>query len=173
MRLPILLAVFAFALCKNSFAAETQTCSSLTENQRQIILSLADPANFVKTHYKKGPRYGRNIEKEADCSSFVHEIYKRAGIPFSFQNSSNLKYAPEFTEIPEEEAAPGDLMLFHGHVGIVADDGEIISATHNRKKRNISSAASAIKKLDRRFFKGKRIALRYSCNRNTMAKLKP
>ncbi len=147
---------------------DNSSCTNLSNDTRKLILQLATPEYFQKTRYRKNPRFGRNIEKEADCSSFVHEVYVRSGLPFAYRSSRDLKDAPEFQIIPEETALPGDLLVFHGHVGIIADDGKIISATLNRKKkknREISSVTgvSAIRKIDRKFFKGNRTALRYKC----------
>lgn len=171
---------FIFCLCIFSIACSSQTtrrtasstgafeqatesasaCKPLDNEKRKLILSLASPENFQKTRYRKGPREGRNIEREADCSTFVHEIYRRAGLPFHFQSTRNLRSAPEFVEIPEDSAAPGDLMVFRGHVGIVDENGKIISATRNRKSHRITSS---IKKYDRSVFRGYRTALRYHC----------
>lgn len=137
-------------------------CSPLTHKDRERLLSVADPSNYPKTRYRMGPRARNLIERETDCSHFVHEVYRRAGLPFSFRSSRQLKNAPEFELVPEAHALPGDLMLFRGHVGIVDEDGQIISATRTRKR----DPASSIKKMDRSNFpgfRGKRYVLRYRC----------
>lgn len=127
---------------------------------RLELLKIADPENFPSTKYRRAPR--RSVEKETDCSHFVHEIYRRAGLRYGFRATDELKYAPEFELLPEEEAMPGDLMLFRGHVGLVDHDGRIISATytHNRKRK------SSITRLRRTAFKalrGRISVLRYRC----------
>jgi cell wall-associated NlpC family hydrolase len=132
----------------------------MSKSDRLRLLELADPANFPRTRYREGPRYG--IEKETDCSHFVHEIYRRAGLRFGFQTTKNLKRAPEFELLPESAAKPGDLMLFRGHVGIVDEDGKIISATRNRRHRK-----SSITRMSRsafRPYRGARPVLRYRCH---------
>lgn len=135
-------------------------CRTMSKNDRLNLLDLADPENFPRTRYREGPRHG--IEKETDCSHFVHEIYKRAGFKFGFQTTKNLKNAPEFELLPEKAAKPGDLMLFRGHVGIIDKDGRIISATRNRRHRK-----SSITRMDRsvfRRYRGARPVLRYRCH---------
>ena len=156
------------SLSSQSSSNEAQSCSELTEANRKLILQLASPEYFQKTRYRKSPRYGRNIERETDCSSFVHEVYRRSVLPFQYRSSRDLKDAPEFKVIEEDKALPGDIMLFRGHVGILADDGKIISATLHRKKKNTRTLSSeethsVIRKVDKKFFPGVHIALRYKC----------
>lgn len=134
-------------------------CEPFDSNARQDLLSLADPSNFPRTRYRLGS--WRAIEKETDCSRFVHEIYKRAGFPFHFRSSRELKYAAEFETVDADDALPGDLMVFRGHVGIVDQDRRIISATRNRGRNR-----SSITKMDPSNFKSPRggiYALRYRC----------
>ncbi len=137
-------------------------CRSLSAADRERILEAADPDKFPATRYRRGPSTAKGIEKEADCSSFVHEIYKRAGLPYGYRPTASLGEAREFDVLPEKQAQPGDLMLFRGHVGIVDDNGKIISALRTRHRRRKTSIAA----IDRRHFKtfkGKRYVLRYRC----------
>lgn len=134
-------------------------CEPLNAEARQELLSIADPANFPRTRYRLGS--WRAIEKETDCSRFVHEIYKRAGFPFGFRSSRELKYAPEFQTIDAEEALPGDLMVFRGHVGIVDQEGRIISATRNRRRQ--PSAITVMPPTNFKSPRGGVYALRYRC----------
>lgn len=135
-------------------------CRPLSMKDRLDLLKIADPENFPSTRYRRAPK--RAVEKETDCSHFVHEIYRRAGLRYNFKASDELKYAPEFELLPEEEAMPGDLMLFRGHVGLVDHDGRIISATYTHKRKRKSS----ITRLRRTAFKplrGRISVLRYRC----------
>lgn len=142
-------------------AAESDdpSCRPLGAKEREALLAQADPGMFPGARYRKG---GANIEKATDCSRFVHEIYRRAGLPYAFRSTHDLREAPEFDLVPEEEAQAGDLMLFRGHVGIVNHDGQIISATRVRSQRQPSSITT----MDRsnfRSFRGRRPVLRYRC----------
>jgi hypothetical protein len=147
---------------------ESSSCRPLSREDRLRLLRIASPENFPATRYRKGPR--RSIERETDCSHFVHEIYRRAGFPFSFRTTRSLGAAPEFQLIPEEEAAPGDLMLFRGHVGILDEDGKIISATRTRGRK----AKSSITRLNRTAFRPVRsgkFVLRYRCRPDSQRNL--
>lgn len=143
-------------------------CHPLTANDRGRILEEADPLNFPSTRYRRGPSSQKDIENETDCSRFVHEVYKRAGLPFGFQPTAHLGDASEFDILPEKQALPGDLMLFKGHVGIVDDNGKIISALRTRHRKRKSSIASIDRK-NFRSFRGKRYILRYRCAPNNRA----
>jgi hypothetical protein len=53
-----------------------------------------------------------------DCSHLVHAIYERAGFPYAYASSDDLYEGVEgFQRI--EQPQPGDLIVWHGHVGIV------------------------------------------------------
>lgn len=137
-------------------------CHALAEEDRERILAIADPDNFPATRYRRGPNSARGIEKETDCSHFVHEVYKRAGLPYGFAPTAHLANSREFDLLPEKEARPGDLMLFRGHVGIIDEKGKIISALRTRHRKRKTSIAA----IDRKHFKsfrGKRYVLRYRC----------
>ncbi len=59
----------------------------------------------------------------SDCSHFVFGLYKRAGLPYRYANSSEL-YAgiDEFREVASPQT--GDLVVWRGHVGIVINPAE-------------------------------------------------
>lgn len=137
-------------------------CQPLSQEDRQRILDEASPDNFPATRYRRGPSSAKGIEREADCSTFVHEVYRRAGLPYRFAPTAGMGNLREFDLLPEKEAQPGDMMLFRGHVGIVDEDGKIISALRTRYRKRKSSIAA----IDRKHFKsfrGKRYVLRYRC----------
>ena len=57
-------------------------------------------------------------DSNADCSNLVHAIYERAGLTYSYANSSELYLGvKEFRRILHPQ--PGDLVVWRGHVGIV------------------------------------------------------
>src|SRR5262245_30311812 len=60
---------------------------------------------------------------EVDCSHLVHNIYERAGFPYSYAPSSTLfAGAPEFRQVTRPQ--PGDLIVWPGHVGIVVSPAQ-------------------------------------------------
>ena len=53
-----------------------------------------------------------------DCSHLVHSIYQRAGFPYQYADSEDLyDGAKGFQRVTHPQAA--DLVVWHGHVGIV------------------------------------------------------
>jgi len=54
----------------------------------------------------------------ADCSHLVHAIYERAGFPYTYADSEDL-YAGAHGFRRVEHPEPADLVVWHGHVGIV------------------------------------------------------
>jgi cell wall-associated NlpC family hydrolase len=58
------------------------------------------------------------MEKRRDCSHLVHAVYEKAGFPFAYSPSSDLyRGAESFERVDEPQ--PGDLVVWHGHAGIV------------------------------------------------------
>ncbi len=53
-----------------------------------------------------------------DCSHLVHAIYERAGFPYAYASSDDLYEGVQgFQRVKHPQ--PGDLVVWHGHVGIV------------------------------------------------------
>jgi cell wall-associated NlpC family hydrolase len=53
-----------------------------------------------------------------DCSHLVHAIYERAGFPYVYATSYDLyDGVEEFRRVFHPQ--PGDMIVWHGHVGIV------------------------------------------------------
>ncbi|MCO5142185.1 MAG: NlpC/P60 family protein [Oligoflexia bacterium] len=158
-----LLLIFTFGCASTEFHerkyVKENSCPLLNHSKRSQILRIANPKNFPKTRYRMGSTH--KIEKSTDCSRFVHEIYRRAGLKYNFMTTNQLKSSSQFLRIRESEAKPGDLMLFRGHVGIIASDGKIISAT---KSKINGSSITKMSKESFRSIRGKRIALRYRCD---------
>ena len=59
----------------------------------------------------------------ADCSHFVHGLYQRAGFPYQYASSSDLyDGTDEFRRVTNPQA--GDLIVWHGHAGIVVNPAQ-------------------------------------------------
>lgn len=59
-------------------------------------------------------RFGAN----RDCSHLVHAIYERAGFPYVYASADDLYDGVQgFRRVLRPQA--GDLIVWHGHVGIV------------------------------------------------------
>lgn len=79
--------------------------TSLSSHERSSVIAVA-------LRSKKASHPGR------DCSHLVHAIYERAGFPYPYADSDDLyDGVPEFRPVSHPE--PADLVVWHGHVGIV------------------------------------------------------
>src|SRR5262249_31250974 len=103
-------------------------CHPLSPLDRELILQIADPQNFPRTRYPKARDLRRPMQEETDCSHFVHEVYARAGLPYSFRSTKDILRAPEFERVPETQSQPGDVIVMRGHIGLLDEDKKVISA---------------------------------------------
>ena len=74
-------------------------------------------------------------QTELDCSHLVHDLFKRAGMEYEYSPSDTLYDGiPEFHRVYKPHS--GDLVVWHGHVGIVVnpDDHTFISALRSGVK---------------------------------------
>jgi len=79
--------------------------SALTDDDRLSLLAAALDSKL--------PRYS-----ERDCSHLVHAIYEKAGFPYAYASSDDLYDGVHgFERVKHPE--PGDLIVWHGHAGIV------------------------------------------------------
>ena len=78
---------------------------SLNSDERLAVLASALDSKIPRIH-------------EYDCSHLVHAIYERAGFPYAYASSDDLYDGVEgFQRVADPQ--PGDLVVWHGHAGIV------------------------------------------------------
>ena len=80
---------------------------------------------------------GTSLTNGADCSGFVQTVYAQFGISLP---RTTWDQESSGTGISYEEAMPGDLILYEGHVGIYIGDGQIVNAINPSKGIGILSA---------------------------------
>jgi len=90
------------------------TSSGATGHRRNRTLSRDDRRAVIRAALAtRKHRYG-----EHDCSHLVHSIYERAGFPYTYAPSDDLYDGVQgFQRISRPQ--PADLVVWHGHVGIV------------------------------------------------------
>ena len=68
---------------------------------------------------------GTSLTDGADCSGFVQSVFANFGIslPRTTWDQENVGIGVSY-----EEALPGDLILYEGHVGIYMGNGQIVNA---------------------------------------------
>lgn len=91
----------------------------------QAIVDYA--CQFIGNPYVWG---GTSLTNGADCSGFVQSVYAHFGIslPRTTWDQENVG-----TGISYDQALPGDLILYEGHVGIYMGDGQIVNAINPSK----------------------------------------
>ena len=98
----------------------------------QAIVDYA--CQFIGNPYVWG---GTSLTNGADCSGFVQSVYAHFGVslPRTTYDMVNSGYAVSY-----EEALPGDLILYDGHVGLYMGDGTIVNAMNEADGIGICSA---------------------------------
>lgn len=105
-------------------AAATEAAQAASSTGQAIV----DYAcQFIGNPYVWG---GTSLTNGADCSGFVQSVYAHFGIslPRTTWDQENVG-----TGISYDQALPGDLILYEGHVGIYMGDGQIVNAINPSK----------------------------------------
>lgn len=117
---------------------ETSVAASYTlsnGSSGQAVIEYA--CQFIGNPYVWG---GTSLTEGADCSGFVQSVYANFGVslPRTTWEMENAGYAVSY-----EEALPGDLILYDGHVGLYMGDGMIVNAMNEVDGIGICSATYA------------------------------
>ena len=96
--------------------AEAERMESLGEQ----VVSYA--CQFIGNPYVWG---GTSLTNGADCSGFVQSVFANFGISLP---RTSYEQRSVGTGVSYEEALPGDIICYDGHVGIYVGDGKIINA---------------------------------------------
>ena len=82
---------------------------------------------FVGNPYVYG---GTSLTNGADCSGFVMSVYANFGV--SLPHSSTADRSQGYAVDGLENAIPGDLVCYSGHVGIYIGNGQIVHASTSK-----------------------------------------
>lgn len=117
--------------------AEVQE-AAVVETQEYAGQAVIDFAcQFIGNPYVWG---GTSLTNGADCSGFVQSVYANFGIalPRTTWDMLNVGY-----EVSYDQALPGDLVLYDGHVGLYMGDGTIVNAMNEAQGIGICTATYA------------------------------
>lgn len=114
---------------KEAAAIQEQT------SRGQAVIDFA--CQFIGNPYVWG---GTSLTEGADCSGFVQSVYANFGISLP-RTTWDMENVGE--EVSYEQALPGDLILYDGHVGLYMGDGNIVNAMNEADGIGICSATYA------------------------------
>lgn len=116
-------------------AAQTPVTYAVGEGS-EMGVSVAEYAlQFVGNPYVYG---GTSLTNGADCSGFVMSVYANFGVslPHSSASDRTQGYAVDGLE----NAQPGDLICYSGHVALYIGDGQIVHASNKKTGIIVSNA---------------------------------
>lgn len=127
----------AEAAAEEARQQEAIAASAMAEQKSagQAVINFA--CQFIGNPYVWG---GTSLTNGADCSGFVQSVYANFGISLP-RTSWEMRSAGY--EVSYEEALPGDLVLYDGHVGLYMGDGNIVNAMNEEDGIGICTATYA------------------------------
>lgn len=90
---------------------------------------------FVGNPYVYG---GSSLTNGTDCSGFVMSVYNNFGVSLPHSSAADRNVGATVNGL--ENAQPGDIICYSGHVGIYAGNGQIVHASTSRTGIIVSSA---------------------------------
>ena len=90
---------------------------------------------FVGNPYVWG---GTSLTNGADCSGFVMSVYNNFGVSLPHSSAADRSVGAAVNGL--ENAQPGDIICYSGHVGIYAGNGQLVHASTSKTGIIVSSA---------------------------------
>lgn len=116
--------------------AQAQEVAPLPPTDGSLGQQVADYAlQFVGNKYVYG---GTSLTNGADCSGFTLAVYANFGVSLPHSAKAQNKKGTNVGSI--DNAIPGDLVYYSGHIGIYIGNGKIVHASNPRKGIIISEA---------------------------------
>ena len=111
---------------------ETTEVSAQPASNGQAIVDYA--CQFIGNPYVWG---GTSLTDGADCSGFVQSVFAHFGISLPRTTYDQINAG---VEISYDQAMPGDLICYDGHIGIYIGNGQIVNAQNPEQGIGISPA---------------------------------
>lgn len=107
-----------------------------TEENEMGIAVAEYAVQFIGNPYVWG---GTSLTDGADCSGFVMSVYEHFGISLPHSSASDRRQGSA-VKGGLENAQPGDLICYSGHVAIYIGDGQIVHAASEKSGIKVSKA---------------------------------
>ena len=111
---------------------ETTEVSAQPASNGQVIVDYA--CQFIGNPYVWG---GTRLTDGADCSGFVQSVFAHFGISLPRTTYDQINAG---VEVSYDQAMPGDLICYDGHIGIYIGNGQIVNAQNPEQGIGISPA---------------------------------
>ena len=111
---------------------ETTEVSAQPASNGQLIVDYA--CQFIGNPYVWG---GTSLTDGADCSGFVQSVFAHFGISLPRTTYDQINAG---VEVSYDQAMPGDLICYDGHIGIYIGNGQIVNAQNPEQGIGISPA---------------------------------
>ena len=117
---------------ENVQQTETTEVSAQPASNGQAIVDYA--CQFIGNPYVWG---GTSLTDGADCSGFVQSVFAHFGISLPRTTYDQINAG---VEVGYDQAMPGDLICYDGHIGIYIGNGQIVNAQNPEQGIGISPA---------------------------------
>lgn len=114
-------------------SAQSTAASSEGSEMGKAVINYA--TQFVGNPYVYG---GSSLTNGTDCSGFVMSVYANFGV--SLPHSSSALRSQGYDVGGLENAQPGDIVCYSGHVGLYVGNGQIVHASNSRTGIIVSNA---------------------------------
>ncbi|MGN1179630.1 MAG: NlpC/P60 family protein [Suilimivivens sp.] len=122
---------------KKGTGSQTVTAPVISGSGSELGKSVADFAcQFVGNPYVWG---GTSLTNGADCSGFVMSVYANFGVSLPHSSSADRSVGSAVNGL--ENAQPGDIICYSGHVAIYIGNGQIVHASTAKTGIIISNAS--------------------------------
>lgn len=111
---------------------ETTEVSAQPASNGQVIVDYA--CQFIGNPYVWG---GTSLTDGADCSGFVQSVFAHFGISLPRTTYDQINAG---VEVSYDQAMPGDLICYDGHIGIYIGNGQIVNTQNPEQGIGISPA---------------------------------
>lgn len=111
---------------------ETTEVSAQPASNGQAIVDYA--CQFIGNPYVWG---GTSLTDGADCSGFVQSVFAHFGISLPRTTYDQINAG---VEVSYDQAMPGDLICYDGHIGIYIGNGQIVNAQNPEQGIGVSPA---------------------------------